>query len=172
MSHARSDLRSLKNGFFLLGPYPLAASQLALGWFALPAKNTPRVELVQRRTERSSGLRNVYFWPPWTSKSIWCLWGWSCVGSMLQWSNFASIGVFCWGFVPPVPSEDQPHHPNSGGWHISTFLELKQWQYGWFNRENCKSSLIEDFRRLWGVGESKRQLRRRCLKLVDFIFEK
>lgn len=39
VSCARGDLSSSKNGFFLLGPYPLAASRLALDWFALPAKS-------------------------------------------------------------------------------------------------------------------------------------
>lgn len=55
-----------------------------------------------------------------------------------------AVGSSAQSLSHQLPSEDQPHHPSSGGWHFSTFLELKPWQYGWFNRENCKSSLIEE----------------------------
>lgn len=71
------------------------------------------------------GLRNVPFWPHWASKSTWCWWSWSCVGPVPQGSNFPGSGAIGSVFVPPVPSEDQAHHPNSA------FLELKQGQHRW-----------------------------------------
>lgn len=168
VSCAKGELHSLKKWLFPSWPLPPRCFSTGFGLVCFTRKKHSQqeqcvfplgwwVELVQGSTERRSRLRNVPFWPHWTSKSIWCLWGWSCVGPMLQWSNFTSAEVFCWVFVPQVSSEDQPYHPNSCGWHISTFLGLKQWRYGWFNRDNCKSSLIEGFQEAAVTGGWRKQ---------------
>lgn len=141
ISCARGDLCSIKNVFFLFGPYPLAASQLSLICFALPAKNTPSksivwfalswwVELVQSSTKGNSGLRNVPFWSPWINESIWCLWGWNCVDSMLQWLNFTSTGIFYWIFPyrclkrtsPTIPTPVAGTSLSSWSWSTGSWM--------------------------------------------------
>lgn len=81
-------LKFIKKCLFPSWPLPPRCFSAALCWFALPTINAPSksrvwfplgwgVEL-QRDTEKGSGMS------PFGQKSVWCSWGWHCVGPVPQ----------------------------------------------------------------------------------------